>query len=141
MKKFRKLYWFRRPDGKVFEFTERDAWGPFAQYEPKWKLMGVSDGTLYLQMTKDARQKLRVLVAQRTQYMNSGKNLPAKLENDIVKANNEFNRVNLQARQAEYARAKGHFERPPKNTRIVTGDPEKVEEYLSGSVRTRIATE
>lgn len=149
--RFQQLYWFKRPDregfmpegddmNNIIAFTDRDAWQPFAQYEPRWKLMGVSDGSLYRSMTKEAREKLAVLMAKRAQLMNAGKNLPAVLEKQIEAANNSFNKVNQEAMEAEYKKAKGHMARPPRNTKVYMGDPELIEEMKSGGIRARIDT-
>lgn len=150
--RFQKLYWFKRPDKdgfmtdgddmkNIIAFTERDAWQPYAQYEPRWKLMGVSDGTLYRELTKETRAKLASLMARRTQIINAGKNLPAQLERQIEAANNAFNKANIDAMEQEYKKAKGNLERPPRNTKVYMGDPELIAEMQSGGIRSKISTE
>jgi hypothetical protein len=139
--KFQKLYWFRKPDGNVVQFTEKDAWQPYAQYEPRWKLMGVSNGEIYREMTKGPRQALAILMAQRTQLINSKQTIPAKLERDIEKANLAFNKANNDAQRAEYAAAKGHLERPPRNTKVYMGDPELIEEMRNGGIQSKLSVD
>ena len=73
--------------------------------------------------------------------MNQKQTIPAKLERDIEKANVAFNKANNEAMRKEYEAAKGHIERPPRNTRVYMGDPELIEEMRNGGVRSHISIE
>ena len=99
--KINKLFWFRRPDGFVIQFTEQDAWQPYAEYEPRWKLMGVSDGTIYKKMTVDARKALNEVSLRMAQYTRNKQEVPPSLSKQVEKANLDFNKANQAAMAAE----------------------------------------
>ena len=136
--KINKLFWFRRPDGFVIQFTEQDAWQPYAEYEPRWKLMGVSDGTIYKKMTVDARKALNEVSLRMAQYTRNKQEVPPSLSKQVEKANLDFNKANQAAMAAEYKAAKGHVEAPPRNTKKYMGDPTLIAEMQQGGVRSKI---
>lgn len=114
------IYFFERPDGKIVQLTDKEAYTYQYEVTPAWKQIGASDGTVWKEMTKEIRVKMEAIKAEMRQYESQQVPVPAKLRMKFAEAHIQFLKLNNEGIAAELERARGNIVRPPKNHIIGT---------------------
>lgn len=115
------FFYKRKKDGFIFSVGEKEA-SEFGRFH---ELIGVSDGSLYEEMTREAAEKFLGLQKELVRYQENKTEPPSEFWEKYYEVKRLFEEKSREAFQAELEKAKGKFIKPRDFSKIdlETGEP------------------